>query len=60
MNINYTKLSNYYSIFFSLALIYIIYNIKNIEQNLKICCYINICKSLNFVNGDIFNFFITL
>ena len=52
----YKTISNYYSIFFSILIIYSIYNIKDIEQNLKICCILNIIKSFNFY-GDIFNFY---
>jgi hypothetical protein len=52
----YKTISNYYSIFFSSLIIYSIFFIKDIEQNLKICCMLNMIKSLNFY-GDIFNFY---
>ena len=53
----YKRISNYYSIFFSSLIIYSIYNIQDIEINLRVCCFLNILKSLNFANGDIFNLF---
>ena len=52
----YKTISNYYSIFFSTLIIYSIYNIKDNEINLRVCCILNIIKSFNFY-GDIFNFY---
>ena len=51
----HNKISDYYTIFFSFIIIYSIYSIKDFETNIKVCCFLNILKSLNFEKDNILN-----